>query len=140
MTLRITVLRDTNGTEHFIPNSTITIVANRTPDWVRVMLDVAFSAQVPEEGVRTALAAAATRASDTPEHKASLLEPVKVEGPIDLAAGAVTYRLVAKVHAEHAADLRRGMISALQAELAGRGLRYDGAMIVQREKAGEVGR
>ena len=134
MTLRITVLRDANGTAHFIPNSSITIVANRTPDWVRVMLDVAFSAQVPEEGVRTALTAAATKASEAPEHKETLLEPVKVEGPIDLAAGAVTYRLVAKASAERAAELRRGMISALQAELAGRGLRYDGAMIVQREK------
>jgi len=132
MTLRITVLRDASGTAHFIPNSNITIVANKTHGWVRVMLDASFSVQIPEEATRAVLAAAATKASAAPDHEETLIDPVSVEGPLDIAAGALTYRLVAKTYADRAAEVRRGMISALQGELATHGLRYDGPMIVER--------
>ncbi|HJQ99581.1 MAG TPA: mechanosensitive ion channel family protein, partial [Candidatus Polarisedimenticolaceae bacterium] len=38
--LRTTVLRDTDGTTHIIPNSAITVVTNATRDFSRALLDV----------------------------------------------------------------------------------------------------
>lgn len=134
MTLRITMLRDTNGTAFFIPNSTITTVANKTLGWVRVMLDASFSFGVPEEKTRAALEAAAKRISALPHLKDALVEAVEVEGPIELTGGAVTYRLGAKAHVNRPAEVRQSMISGLQAELFAHGLGYEAAMIVERAR------
>ncbi len=43
MTLRVTVLRDGEGTMHVIPNSTITTVSNRTRSWSRAVVDIGVS-------------------------------------------------------------------------------------------------
>lgn len=40
LTLRVVVLRDAEGTAHFIPNSEIRLVSNKTHGWSRVVLDV----------------------------------------------------------------------------------------------------
>jgi moderate conductance mechanosensitive channel len=40
MTLRRTMLRDSNGTVHIIPNSEIKVVSNLTRDWTQVTLNV----------------------------------------------------------------------------------------------------
>lgn len=52
MTLRITCLRDLHGTLHIIPNGEIRIVANRSRDWSRAIVDVGITY---EEDVDTAL-------------------------------------------------------------------------------------
>lgn len=136
MTLRITMLRDTNGTAYFVPNSTITTVANRTLGWVGVMVDAPFSFSVPEEMVQAALEAAKKRVDGDPVLTGDvLLAPVEVEGPVDLAAGAITYRLTGRARSHRAPELRRRLIGALQAELAAHGLVYEGSTIVVRPPA-----
>jgi small conductance mechanosensitive channel len=131
MTLRITVLRDSHGIAYFIPNSSIGAVANKTIGGARVMLDTAFSTKVPEETAKAALDAAAKRIDGLSSLKDALMEPVHVDGPIDLTGGTVTYQLVGRVHADRAAELRRSLISALQAELPAHGLDYEGATITK---------
>jgi small-conductance mechanosensitive channel len=130
LTLRITVLRDLSGTAHFIPNSSITTVANRTLGWVRVMVDLSFSVTVPDESARAALSATAKRIDHLPALEGALLAPTEVEGPLDLAGGAVTYRLVGKAHADRTAQVRQQLIRGLRAELAGHQLVYSGSIIV----------
>ncbi|WP_420643289.1 mechanosensitive ion channel family protein [Candidatus Leptofilum sp.] len=53
MTLRATELRDVHGTVHIIPNGEIRIVANKSRDWSRAIVDVAVTY---EEDVDTAVA------------------------------------------------------------------------------------
>ena len=60
MTMRITVLRDANGTAHFIPNSSIGVVANRTYGWGRAIVDAVVSHGAPVHD-RAAFAAALER-------------------------------------------------------------------------------
>jgi len=43
MGLRRTVLRDLNGTMHFIPNSNIVLSSNLTRDWSRINLDISVA-------------------------------------------------------------------------------------------------
>src|SRR5690242_9347757 len=43
MTLRRTVLRDTDGSVHIVPNSEIHVVSNLTRDWTQVTLHVAVA-------------------------------------------------------------------------------------------------
>jgi len=139
MTLRITMLRDANGTAFFVPNSIITTVANRTLGWVGVNLDAPFSVAVPEGTVQSTLKAAKARVDALPALKDGvLLAPIAVEGPVDLAAGAVTYRLAGRAHSHRAPELRRNLIAALQAELVAHGLVYEaGTIVVRRPTPGD---
>jgi small conductance mechanosensitive channel len=43
MTLRITALRDEDGTLHFIPNGQITLVSNKTHGWSRALFEIQVS-------------------------------------------------------------------------------------------------
>jgi small conductance mechanosensitive channel len=43
MTLRITSVRDINGYIHFVPNGEIRILANRSRDWARAIIDVGIT-------------------------------------------------------------------------------------------------
>jgi moderate conductance mechanosensitive channel len=45
ITLRMTVLRDSNGVVHFIPNGTINSVSNETHGWSRAVCDIAVGHQ-----------------------------------------------------------------------------------------------
>jgi small-conductance mechanosensitive channel len=134
LTLRITVLRDANGTAHFIPNSNITNVANRTFGWSKVNLDLLFSATLREERVKLVLAEAAKRVSEDPELARARMEPVIIEGPLDLAAGAVTFRLSGKAHVDHTVTLKRSLILALRSALEEHGLGYEGTVIAEKSK------
>jgi small conductance mechanosensitive channel len=121
MTMRITVLRDALGTAYFIPNSTITMVGNKTYGWARPTIDVQFSSNTLPSDARAALEAAASAASVDPQIKSYLLEPIAVEGPADFAPGTVTWRLAARVRAGHSPEARYAMIAATTAALVQRG-------------------
>ncbi len=132
LTLRITMLRDANGTAYFIPNSNISNVANRTFGWAKVNLDVLFSAELAEDRVKGLLDEAAKRVSEDQALSKARMDPVEVEGPVDLAGGVVTWRLSGKAHAEHTAALKRSMIIALRSELGERRLGFEGGVVVER--------
>lgn len=51
MSLRRTVLRDDDGTVHFVPNSAIQIVSNTTRDWSQVALRVVVAYNEPSDKV-----------------------------------------------------------------------------------------
>ncbi len=51
MNLRHTVLRDDDGTVHFVPNSAIQIVSNTTRDWSQLALRVTVAYSEPSEKV-----------------------------------------------------------------------------------------
>ena len=129
MTMRITLVRDTNGTAHFFANSNILNVANKTYGWGRAYVDVVFASTVTEVEARTVLEAAANRASAFSAIKATLLQPIDVEGPLEFTAGAVTWRLAAKAFATRTAEARRGMISSLAEELRTRGFAAEGSVL-----------
>jgi len=43
VSLRRTVLRDANGTKHFVPNSKVELASNMTRDWARINLNVSVA-------------------------------------------------------------------------------------------------
>ena len=63
LTLRVTGLRGLDGTMHFIANSNITHVANRSKDWARAILDVGVAYKEDPARVRAVLEEVAERAS-----------------------------------------------------------------------------
>jgi small conductance mechanosensitive channel len=133
MSMRITVIRDSGGTAHFIPNSAMNNVANKTYGWARPTVEAVFSPGVPVQVARDVLTAAAARASQEPAASAVLLEPIRVDGPTDFTAAGVTWRLIGRTSALRAPEAKRAMIAALSTELSARGLSAnEGAFVVKK--------
>ena len=67
LTLRVTGLRDIDGTMHFTSNGSIDHVANRTKDWSRAVVDVGVSYSADPAKVRRVLEKVASDAKESQE-------------------------------------------------------------------------
>jgi len=77
VTIRITKLRDMDGTIHFVPNGQITIVSNQTFGYANVNLDINVSYDSDVKKVQQVInEVGETLAHDT-EWKESILEPIE---------------------------------------------------------------
>ena len=52
VTLRVTVLRDTDGTVHFVPHGQLTLVSNMTHGWSQAVFDLNVASSEHVERVR----------------------------------------------------------------------------------------
>ncbi len=117
MTLRVTLVRDAQGTAYFIPNSNITNVANRTQGHGRAVVEATFAWNVSEDDVRAVLEGATRRLASREDYKELFPHDMRIEGPSELVAGGVVWRLVAVTVPAGATEVRAAMISAFTAEL-----------------------
>lgn len=74
ITLRMTVIRDSNGIVHFIPNGTINSVSNETNGWARAVIEITVSNQRPIQDVLACMQAASQEMEQDPSIKKWLLE------------------------------------------------------------------
>jgi moderate conductance mechanosensitive channel len=95
LTLRITGLRDLDGTMHYIANGEITHVANRTKDWARAVIDVGVGYGEDPEKVRTVLERVAEEAKAHEELGRNLYAMPQVLGMESLGEYEVIWRLIA---------------------------------------------
>lgn len=94
--LRVTKLRDANGTLWYVPNGTLTRVGNKTQVWARAVVEVKVDYFADLDHVRALLTQAATEvASDAVVGHYLREEPV-VTGIEDLSAEAVTLQVSVK--------------------------------------------
>jgi small conductance mechanosensitive channel len=133
MTMRITVLRDTTtGAAHFIPNSSITLVANKTEGWSGASVDAVFGTNVAEDRIREALGEAAKVATKEMRKARVLLEDVAVEGPVEFNTAGITWRLASKVRPDRVTEARRVLISVVSRVLQNRSFgKRGGALVVK---------
>lgn len=80
ISLRMTVLRDIDGTAHFIPHGQITTVANMTHSWSRAVFDVAVSYRENVDRVIEELTALAQELRRDPQFGRLILEDVTMLG------------------------------------------------------------
>ena len=96
ISLRVTHLRDADGTLHLVPNGEMRIVSNATTGWSRAIVDVRVGYAQDSERVLKALNAAVAAANEDPEVKPLLLEPLTVAGVESLEADSMRLRVTAK--------------------------------------------
>ncbi|HET9984006.1 MAG TPA: mechanosensitive ion channel family protein [Longimicrobiales bacterium] len=96
ITLRTTVLRDTYGTVHVIPNGTITKVSNLTKSWSRAVLDVGVAYREDVDRVIALMKQIGAEFLADPEWGPLLLEEPTVPGVENLGESAVIIRMMAK--------------------------------------------
>ena len=94
--LRVTRLRDVNGTVWYVPNGQINRVGNMSQGWARAVIDVGVGYGEDIAAVRDLLGATANEMYADPAWTELILEPPEVWGVQDLGADSVVVRVVVK--------------------------------------------
>jgi small-conductance mechanosensitive channel len=96
VTLRITRVRDVNGTVWYVPNGQIVRVGNQSQNWARTVLDVKVAYHEDLARVRRVLSEVAHDVWEDEDFKGQVIEEPSVWGVQDLAVDGVTVRVVLK--------------------------------------------
>jgi len=111
MTLRLTIIRDLQGTVHFIPNGEIKLVSNLTKEWSRAVLEIGVGYGEDVDRVIALLGEVGHSMAQDEVFGKLLVEPPQVLGVEALAESQVTVRMLAKTlplkQWEVARELRR---------------------------------
>ena len=94
--LRVTRLRDIEGTVWYVRNGEITRVGNKSQGWARAVIDVDIAYGEDISRVREQLTQAGRSLMDMPEYRDLILEDPAVWGVQALGANAVVMRVVVK--------------------------------------------
>ena len=109
--LRVTQVRDLEGTLWFVRNGEILRVGNQSQGFARVVIDVALAYQTNVATAQEVLAKAAKSV------KGKSLSPAEIWGINALSGDQVVIRLVQKTKPEHKDDLARELRLAVKTEL-----------------------
>ena len=97
MTLRTTILRDTNGSVWYIPNGEIARVGNRSQVWSRAVLDIDVAYDTDLRKAQQVMQDVADDLwHDDSFVEGDIIEQPKVTGVQNLGIDGITLRLVAK--------------------------------------------
>lgn len=115
--VRVTQVRDVNGTLWYVRNGEITNVGNKSQGWARVILDIPAPYTSDIDAVEKTMLDTAQAMADDPTWRRKILEKPEVWGIESISAEALVIRLVVKVRSgdqfDIARDLRRRMKDAL---------------------------
>lgn len=122
MTLRATTLRDAAGTLYIVPNGEIRIVANRTRDWSRAIIDVGIAYEADVDRALAALQSIGEEMVADPEIGPLLLEAPQVTGVEGLEEWAVRLRMMVKTKPNQQWDVQRYLRRRIRLEFADQGI------------------
>lgn len=139
--IRITQVRDVNGTLWFVRNGEILRVGNLSQGWARVIVDISVPRESDVEAVQTRILDTAIAQRDEAKWKRIMIERPEVWGIESVSPDAIVVRLVAKVRAgtkdDVARELRARLIRALD-ELGVTGSKLNSVVLTGFEGAGSV--
>ena len=111
MNLRLTTLRDDDGTVHFVPNSSIQIVSNTTRDWSQLALRVIVAYSEPSEKVIRLLREVGEAVRQDPAYTGDIVGTIDVPGIERVGNGEAEYLMLVKTrpnkHLGVSRELRR---------------------------------
>lgn len=122
MTLRVTILRDGEGTMHVIPNSIITTVSNKTRRWSRAVVDMGVSYEDDVDKVIDVLRDEAGKFAADPKWHGRLEGDPEVLGVEQLGEKAVMIRSQVKTHPGAQWDVARELRRRFKRRLVAEGL------------------
>lgn len=121
--IRITQIRDVNGTLWFVRNGDIQRVGNMSQGWARVIVDLAVPYDADVEAVQQRILAVALDLASNTKWKSRILEKPEVWGIESISAEAVVMRLVVKTASQSKDDVARELRARLKRALDEDGIR-----------------
>lgn len=122
MTLRVTNIRDINGYIHFIPNGEVRVVANRSRDWSRAIIEVGITYEDDLDGALSLLQEIGDGALEDSEIGPLILEQPVVTGVEGLDDWQVRLRLMVKTVAGTQFDVQRYLRAKIRYKFPARGI------------------
>ncbi|MEI5583020.1 MULTISPECIES: mechanosensitive ion channel family protein [unclassified Agromyces] len=121
--IRVTSVRDVNGTLWFVRNGEINRVGNMSQGWARVIVDLAVPYEADVEEVEAALLAAATGMAQSGKWRSRILEKPEVWGLESISDDAMVIRVVMKARTSSKDDVARELRMRLKGALDDLGLK-----------------
>jgi small conductance mechanosensitive channel len=140
--IRITEVRDPDGTLWFIRNGEILQVGNYSHDWARIILDIPVPYTMDVDEAQEALLAAAKQFATSSEWRRKVLEDPEMWGIESISHEALLVRLTVKVRAGEQFVLRRALHRYVKDALDTRGINIPALnrMVVEDKSVGGFGR
>ena len=107
VSVRITHVRDVNGTLWYVRNGEITRIGNMSQGWSRVIIDLAVAADSDVNQVEKAMLHAAKDLAKDPKWRTRVIEQPEVWGLESVSGDALVIRLVMKTRAGSKDDVAR---------------------------------
>jgi small conductance mechanosensitive channel len=120
--IRITQVRDVNGTLWYVRNGEILRLGNMSQGWARVIIDLAVPYNVDIETVQNAILETATAMQKDAAWKPVILERPEVWGIESVSAEAIVIRLVVKTRAGRKDTVARELRARLKKTIDGLGI------------------
>ncbi|MEY4458220.1 MAG: hypothetical protein RIS25_813 [Actinomycetota bacterium] len=120
--IRVTKVRDVNGTLWFVRNGEILRVGNMSQGWARVVIDLPAPYASDVNAIEETLLAVAQDLADDPEWRRKILEDPEIWGIESISAEAVVMRLVLKVRSSEQWDVARELRKRLKSTLDDKGI------------------
>lgn len=121
--IRVTRLRDVNGTVWFIRNGEIIRVGNMSQGWSRVIIDLAVPYDADVEAVQVKMLATAVELSTTTKWRPLIVEKPEIWGIESISGDAIVIRLVTKVRPGSKDDVARELRGRLKSALDQMGIK-----------------
>jgi moderate conductance mechanosensitive channel len=96
MSLRMTVLRDEDGTLHLVPNSAVQIVSNTTRDWAQIALRVTVAYSEPSDKIIKLLQEIGEAVRHDPAFAEDIVGDIQVPGIDRVGNGEAEYLMLIK--------------------------------------------
>ena len=120
--IRVTEIRDVDGTLWFVRNGEILRVGNYSQDWARVVVDLPVPYDSDIDAVKETLLAAAKAFSARPDWRRKVLDDPEVWGLESISAEALMMRLVLKVRGGEQWTAKRALHEDLKGALDSAGI------------------
>lgn len=107
VSVRVTHVRDVNGTLWYVRNGEITRIGNMSQGWSRVIIDLAVPVHADLDAVEKAMLDAAKQLAKDPKWRTRILEQPEIWGLESISGDALVIRLVLKTRSNAKDDVAR---------------------------------
>jgi len=136
--IRVTTVRDVNGTIWYVRNGEILRVGNMSQGWARVILDIAIPYDADIEAVKDRMLQTGIKMRSDGKWKRLMLEQPEIWGIESISAEAIILRIVVKTRAGSKDEVARELRARLKATLDGMGLHLPSLNVVMTRGASET--
>jgi small-conductance mechanosensitive channel len=112
--IRVTQIRDVNGTLWYVRNGEILRVGNMSQGWSRVIIDLAVPYEADVDEVQKRMLQTAVELSEDPRWRTRILEKPEIWGIESISSEAVVIRLVVKTRSGTKDDVARELRARLK--------------------------
>jgi len=123
VSVRVTHVRDVNGTLWYVRNGEITRIGNMSMGWSRVIIDLAVPVDVDVETVETTLLDTAKELAKDSKWRSRIIERPEIWGLESITGDALVIRLVMKTRANAKDDVARELRMRLKHAIDGMGIK-----------------